>query len=173
MIAPRGTSVRPTSDRVREAVFSSLGERVVGATVLDLFAGTGSLGLEAASRGAGSVTFVENAPHALTVLQQNLEMFRRGREIASEWAVVQADAVGYVNELVSAGRKFSLIFADPPYGVVAQVLLNNPDLPRITEPGGRFVLESSKRDVLTPPAVWTLTREAVYGDTRVSVFAVA
>src|SRR5512146_1544881 len=91
LAAPRSGETRPTSDRVREAVFSSLGECVVGASVLDLFAGTGALGLEAASRGADSVAFVERSMPALKSLEQNLATFRRGREISCSLTVIRAD----------------------------------------------------------------------------------
>ena len=171
LVAPRGGNVRPTSDRVREAIFSSLGDRVVGATVLDLFAGTGALGLEAASRGANSVVFVESAHSALKILRQNIETFRRGRKISCEIAVVRADVFAQVTKFVAAQKKFSLIFADPPYGETAQTLLNVSDLRRALDDEGLFVLESAKRDTLTAVPPWTLVREAVYGDTRVSFLA--
>ncbi len=160
LVAPRGAA-RPTSDRVREAVFSSLGERVIGATVLDLFAGSGGLGLEAASRGASAVTFVENARVSLDAIERNLESFRRNRGVTCRFKVVRADAF----KLPAAGESFSLIFADPPYGDAAQKLLERP-LP--LAPGGLLVLESAKRDDITPGETWSVKRDAVYGDTRVS-----
>ncbi len=163
LVAPRGDA-RPTSDRVREAIFSSLGERVVGATVLDLFAGSGALGLEAASRGASTVTFVENARASLDALEKNVSMFRRGREVTCEFRVLHADAF----RLPVLGGTFSLIFADPPYGDAAQKLLALP-LPLASD--GVFALESAKRNVLTPGEAWSVKREAVYGDTRVSFLA--
>lgn len=172
LLTPRGGNVRPTSDRVREAIFSSLGDRVMGATVLDLFAGTGALGLEAASRGASSVVFVENAHHALRILQQNIATFRRGREITCELDVVRAEALAQVSKFVAARKRFSLMFADPPYGETAQALLNFPGLPAALDSVGLFVLESAKRDALTAIPLWKLVREAVYGDTRVSFLAV-
>jgi 16S rRNA (guanine966-N2)-methyltransferase len=171
LVAPRGGNVRPTSDRVRGAIFSSLGDRVVGATVLDLFAGTGALGLEAASRGANSLVFVESAHSALKILRQNLATFRRGRKISCELAVVGADAFAQVAKFVAAQKKFSLIFADPPYGETAQTLLRVSGLRKVLDDGGLFVLESAKRDTLTTLQPWRLVRQAVYGDTRVSFLA--
>jgi 16S rRNA (guanine(966)-N(2))-methyltransferase RsmD len=160
LAAPRGDA-RPTSDRVREAIFSSLGERVIGAMVLDLFAGSGALGLEAASRGASAVTFVENARASLDALERNVSTFRRGRDVTCEFRVLRADAF----RLPALEGMFSLIFADPPYGDAAQKLLATP-LP--LAPGGALVLESAKRETLTPGETWSVKREAIYGDTRVS-----
>lgn len=160
LVAPRGDA-RPTSDRVREAIFSSLGERVIGATVLDLFAGSGALGLEAASRGASAVTFVENARASLDAIERNLESFRRNRGVECQFRVVRAD----VFRLPAVEGLFSLIFADPPYGDAAQKVLAQP-LP--LAPSGLLVLESAKRDTLAPGEAWSLKREAIYGDTRVS-----
>ena len=166
LAVPRGGNVRPTSDRVREAIFSSLGERVPGASVLDLFAGTGALGLEAASRDAQSVTFVENAAPVLRCLNDNIESFRRNRPVSCEIAIVRGEVDAQLRKL--AGRAFSLIFADPPYGDAAQGLIENDALPATLAVDGLLVLESAKRNVLVLPAGWSVHREAVYGDTRVN-----
>ena len=163
---PRGTNTRPTSDRVREAIFSSLGARVMDANVLDLFAGTGALGLEAASRGAKLVTFVENDRNALVCLQKNIQSFSRQPGMECELEVVRADVFAQLRRL--AGQQFNLIFADPPYGKLPQELLDEPDLPALLAEEGVFILESAKRDPLVLPATWKLMREAVYGDTRVT-----
>ena len=171
LIAPR-SGVRPTSDRTREAIFSSLADRIVGARVLDLFAGTGALGLEAASRGAVSVTFVENAPAALDCLERNLEAFKRNHEVGCTFSVSRADVKPQLRKLARLGELFFLIFADPPYGGAAQEFLRNESLPRLLAGNGLFVLESAKRDVLTVSKPWKLVREAVYGDTRVSFLRV-
>ncbi|MDG2124071.1 MAG: 16S rRNA (guanine(966)-N(2))-methyltransferase RsmD, partial [Verrucomicrobiales bacterium] len=102
------TVTRPTADRVREAVFSILAERVVGARVLDVFAGSGALGIEALSRGAESAVFVEQNRGACEVLRGNLE-----KTGLVGWAgVVCGDALKCVGKL---GREFDLVFADPPY----------------------------------------------------------
>jgi 16S rRNA (guanine(966)-N(2))-methyltransferase RsmD len=168
LVAPRDRAVRPTSDRVREAVFSSLGDRVIGADVLDLFAGTGALGLEAASRGAHTVLFLEHSQPALTALHANIEAFKRHPGAPTDLTVCAADAFSELAQLSSDGRVFSLIFADPPYGQTTQQLLDEPTLPSLLTNDGRLVLESAKRDTLVPPPPWRLFREAVYGDTRVS-----
>ncbi len=106
---PSGRDVRPTADRVREAWMSALGARVEGATVVDLFAGSGALGLEALSRGAGHVVFVERARRALTALRANVELLGA----AGSCRVVQADAVPWVRRLEEGA--FDLALADPPY----------------------------------------------------------
>ncbi len=159
--------VRPTADRIREAVFSSLGARVPGARVLDLFAGTGALGLEAASRGAESVLFVENARGAVECLERNLATFQRNREVACEFSVARTMVEAQLQKLATADETFTLIFADPPYGPAAQDLLRNEILPRLLADDGLLVIESAKRDALAVTAPWESVREAIYGDTRV------
>lgn len=162
------SGVRPTADRIREAIFSSLGERVADVCVLDLFAGTGALGLEAASRGAAAVTFVENARGALDYLQRNVETFQRNREVNCSFSAIRAAVTPQLRKLAGAGESFSLIFADPPYGEAAQELVHDQNLPRLLADGGTLVLESAKREVLTAGKPWELMRESIYGDTRVS-----
>jgi len=165
VVPPAG--VRPTADSIREAVFSSLGDRVTGARVLDLFAGTGALGLEAASRGAESVQFVENARTAVDCLERNLATFRRNRDVTCTFSVSRAAVEAQLRKLATNGEVFSLIFADPPYGPTAQDLLRNENLPRLLAPDGLLVLESAKRDALVVGTPWESVREAIYGDTRV------
>jgi len=166
LAVPRA-GVRPTADRIREAIFSSLGARVVEARVLDLFAGTGALGLEAASRGAVSVRFVENARSTIECLEKNLAAFRRNREVACEFSVIRAVVEAQLRKLGAAGETFTLIFADPPYGQEAQNLLRDEVLPQLLADDGLLVLESAKRDALMVTAPWESVREATYGDTRV------
>jgi 16S rRNA (guanine966-N2)-methyltransferase len=106
---PKDTRVRPTSDRVREAWMSVLGSELAGAQVLDLFAGSGALGLEALSRGAASATFVELNPPSLKALDQNITTLGLGDRVT----VHRADAMRYMQHLPD--RAFDLVFADPPY----------------------------------------------------------
>lgn len=166
LAVPRA-GVRPTADRIREAVFSSLGARLVGARVLDLFAGTGALGLEAASRGAVSVLFVENGRGAAECLERNLATFQRNREVACAFSVARSAVEAQLRKLASAGETFSLIFADPPYGQEAQELLRDAGLPQLLAGDGLLVIESAKRDALAVIPPWESVREAIYGDTRV------
>ena len=164
LTVPRGDATRPTSDRVREAIFSSLGARVPGAVVLDLFAGTGALGLEAVSRGAQSVVFVEQARPALDCLANNLAGFKP----APVAKIVRGEVL---RELARLTGPFSLIFADPPYGTDFTPILETVRQCGLLAADGLFVLESAKRDAVVLPADWRLHREAVYGDTRVSYVA--
>jgi len=116
---PRGDSTRPTTDRLREAVFSSLGQKVEGAIVLDLFAGTGSYGLEALSRGAQSAYFVEHYSKVLPCLKTNVENVLKSAGRSKDCAhMIQADALNWqpVN-----GVAFDLIFIDPPYAMWPQI----------------------------------------------------
>ncbi len=110
LAAPAGRETRPTTDRVREAWMSVVAAEIPGARVLDLFAGSGALGLEALSRGAERATFVENAPPALRALRENLDAL----DAAPRAEVVRTDAVRYAGGLAEGA--FDLAFADPPYG---------------------------------------------------------
>jgi len=113
---PLGTGkakhVRPATDRMREAVFSSLGDRIQDAAFLDLFAGSGSYGLEAMSRGAGSGIFIEKHPQAVTALQQNLEAVLKslGNPPELKANIIRRDVLRF-----ESGQRFPLIFMDPPY----------------------------------------------------------
>lgn len=110
----KGRGIRPMLDRVKESVFNVLQPRLPGATVLDLFAGSGSIGLEALSRGAARCTFVElEAPH-IQVLQENLAATRLAEE--AEVAVLRRDVLRAIPELGGRGEAYDIIFVDPPYG---------------------------------------------------------
>jgi 16S rRNA (guanine966-N2)-methyltransferase len=172
LAVPR-TGVRPTADRIREAVFSSLGARVVGARVLDLFAGTGALGLEAASRGARSVTFVEQAHEALESLQKNIQAFQKNREVDCSFVVAHGTVAKQLQKLAADREAFQLVFADPPYGEAAQELVRDPSLVRVLAGDGFLVIESAKRDPLVVSKPWEQTRGSVYGDTRVDFLRVS
>jgi 16S rRNA (guanine966-N2)-methyltransferase len=158
--APPGTATRPTSDRVREALFSILGARVAGARVLDLFAGSGALGLEALSRGAAAVTFVERAPPALRALRANLDA------LGADADVVRADALKWLSAASAGARQYDLVFLDPPYRQ-AEVLgaTLSELLPAVLGRGGLVVSESDRRAPLelTIPT----TDERRYGDTLI------
>jgi pantetheine-phosphate adenylyltransferase len=135
---PKG--VRPTSDRVRESVFNSLGQFFSG-DVLDLYAGTGSLGIEALSRGSERAVFVEKDRRALAAIRENL---RRAR-VADRAEVVPGDVGRALDRMLTDGRQFSLIFADPPYRIAAtevEGVLSR--LGALLAPGGRVVIESGE-----------------------------
>ena len=168
LACPRGEQVRPTMDQVRGAVFSSLGERVPGARVLDLFAGTGGLGIEALSRGALAATFVERDRQAVDCIRDNLQKTR----LAAGAETVCLDVFTYLGR--AAGRRFDLVFADPPYTTREQPedfaarLLSDDGLAAVLEPDGLFVLEKSPRHVLpTLPGGWEVVRQKRYGTAEV------
>jgi len=153
--------LRPTMEQAREAVFSSLAARVPGSRVLDLFAGSGSLGLEAWSRGAASVTAVENVSKHWKILQENFQALAAVPDLGS-WQAVQADVYGFLKR--GAGS-FDLIFADPPYA--------EADLAKLLElaagalaPDGLLVFEMRSRGAYSLPAGWSLIKEKAYGGTR-------
>jgi 16S rRNA (guanine(966)-N(2))-methyltransferase RsmD len=166
------TGVRPTADRIRLAIFSSLGDRVVGARVLDLFAGTGALGLEAASRGAGSVAFVEQSLGALESLEKNIQTFRHYQEATCSFAVIRGSVASQLRKIAAEAETFQLVFADPPYGGTASELLQEPVLPSLLVNDGLLVLESGKRDELIVTEPWERARDSIYGDTRVTFLQV-
>jgi 16S rRNA (guanine(966)-N(2))-methyltransferase RsmD len=160
--------MRPTADRVREAIFNILGLEVTNSVVLDLFAGTGALGIEALSRGARSATFVEIQASALRVLHRNLEQC--GLFEASRVLALPADKA--LPRLAAAGDEFSLIFLDPPYGqgIAAKILLLMAKR-NLLSPGGQIIAEHSRLEELA--AVYEpLERhdQRRYGATMVSFY---
>ena len=162
LAAPRGGRTRPTADRVREALFSMLGP-VAEARVLDLFAGSGALGLEALSRGAAEATFVDSSAAAVRAVRANLE------SLAVRAEVRRADARAFLRNARAAGRQYDLVFLDPPYqraGAVAEALAG--DLAAVLAPRARVVAESDRRSPLELPL--PLQAERRYGDTLIRIF---
>src|SRR3974390_710200 len=134
--------IRPTSDKVREAIFNILGPKVLGARVLDLYAGTGALTLEALSRGAAEAVVVEEHPAALSVLRQNLETLA----LHSRVRVLALPVSGALRKLAARGDRFSLIFLDPPYGQgLALKTLAALEASGLVRPEARIVAEHSRR----------------------------
>jgi len=165
--APRGTSVRPTTDRVREAVFAILGDDVEGAVVLDLFAGTGAMAIEALSRGAAGAVLVESSPAALSALRANLASLETGGAVC-----LPLDYREAVRKLSAKRRTFDLVFLDPPYGK-GLVGLSARQLSRagILAPGAVVVAERASRDpVETLPDEWRERAVRRYGDTRITFY---
>jgi 16S rRNA (guanine966-N2)-methyltransferase len=158
LYAPRGARTRPTADRVREALFSMLGD-VSGARVLDLYAGSGALGIEALSRGAESAVFVERDQQALAALRRNLDA------VGADADVRRQDVLRF---LARSEGNFHLVFCDPPYDVAPRTAVALADaLPGITEDNARIVTESDKRNPLELPL--PLLVERTYGDTRIAI----
>jgi 16S rRNA (guanine966-N2)-methyltransferase len=163
----RGRLIRPTSDRVREAIFDILGPAWTFRRVLDLFAGTGSLGIEALSRGAEEAVFVEQGKGALTVLKENVKALG----LQSRSWVLSVPAKKGIAVLGERGEVFDLIFMDPPYGkdVVGKTI---EEIVRrgILAATGVIVAEHATRDRIVPPLGLGLSQQRRYGDTTVSFF---
>lgn len=158
--APAGRKVRPTSERVREALFNSLGslDVVVGAGVLDLFAGTGALGIEALSRGAASATFVDADARAVAAIKENL----RATGLAERSRVVQADVLRYLADQGHVEpRTFDIAFADPPYAW--------DEWPALLAVVPARIVAIEARAHLTLPPEWHPLRSKRYGDTVVTL----
>ena len=163
IFAPKGMDTRPTGDRVREAAYNLIGP-VDGTRVLDLFAGSGAMGLEALSRGAASVTFVEADRSAAETIERNLD--KLGLRGAT---VVRRDGVRALAAEAASGRRYDLVLIDPPYRMLAGIL---PKLatyvPSVVETDGLVVVESDSHDEPELPLPKRTSRR--YGSARLTVF---
>ncbi len=160
------TGVRPTMDRVKAAIFSGLGNDIIDARVLDLFAGTGAMGIEALSRGASSALFVENDRAAVMTIERNLTKTKLpGR-------VCPRDVFSFLRRSHD-GEQFDIIFADPPYEKTKDgkaftvLLLSSPKLAAMLLPSGTFVLEKRPSEPIPETNLWRIVRAKVYGATEV------
>jgi 16S rRNA (guanine966-N2)-methyltransferase len=167
--APKGTATRPTSDRVREALFNILCDECSGARVVDLYAGTGALGLEAISRGAVFAVFVERSKDALAALNANV----RALGVAPKTRIVALPVERVARTL--GGERFDLVFADPPYvdvksGEATRAIATFVPL---LAPSGRLIVEHAQRDPSPTIAGVTLERARTYGDTTLSFYSSA
>jgi 16S rRNA (guanine966-N2)-methyltransferase len=162
--AVAGRSTRPTADRVRQSLFDALGQRCDGLRVLDLYAGTGALALEALSRGAADATLVEQDAKATQVVRQNVEELG----LAARCTVLRQDVARALAELQGA---FDLVFSDPPYALrAAQATLDLLASRGLVAEGGRVVLERDRREPRpqAPPG-FEIADERRYGDTLVLI----
>jgi 16S rRNA (guanine966-N2)-methyltransferase len=162
IVAPPGRETRPTSDRVRENVFNILGP-IDGAIVLDLYAGSGAMGLEALSRGAARAVFVESDGEAVRAIERNLDKLRL------QATVLRRDAIGALAAEAAAGRKYDLVLVDPPYDMIPEL---QPQLvrylPAVLADDGVVVLETDARTQPELPLTERTSRK--YGQTRVTVY---
>lgn len=168
LVAPRGWKVRPTSDRVREAIFSALGERVVGGRVLDLYCGTGALAIEALSRGAASAVLVDQDTRPALGNVQRLGLGDRAE-------LVRADISRWLEQVspAHAAGKFDLVFVDAPYRLADRVSRHlNEKLPLLLADDGRAVVESGARRPLRLDSLEPL-RQRRYGAADVTVYGAA
>jgi 16S rRNA (guanine966-N2)-methyltransferase len=160
LTAPRGQRTRPTADRVREAVFSMLGP-VDGLRVLDLFAGSGALAVEALSRGAADAVLVERDPRALAAITRNVEA------TGAAATVRRRDVLAYLRG--GSDGPFDLVFVDPPYDAASRLAAPlGEELPKVVSRDARIVIESDKRTPLELPL--PLLREREYGDTSIRIY---
>jgi 16S rRNA (guanine966-N2)-methyltransferase len=165
---PKGREIRPTSDRVREAIFSILGPSVLAARVLDLFAGTGALGLEALSRGALEAVFIDQSLEAVRLIRSNIASLG----VQERVRVIHGSVNQAIQRLAGEGKTFDLIFMDPPYGKGA-VQKTLSLLGHVARSGTLVVAEHDVRDVLPLPLTeqeWSKIQERKYGDTAVSFY---
>ena len=167
LLAPRGGRIRPTSDPVREAIFNILGPTWTYHEILDLFAGTGALGIEAISRGAGRAVFVEQGREALKILKGNLEALG----LTSRARVLALAAKRGIKVLAEEGEAFDLIFMDPPYrkDLVGKTLQEIARRGILSTPG-LIVAEHSPTEAITPPLGLELSLQRRYGDTTISLY---
>jgi len=170
LTAPKGLTVRPTPDLVRQAVFNSLATRVVGARVLELFGGTGALSLESLSRGAAQATCVELSAKHARFIEQNFGALGLPSD---RFQLRLQDVFTALPQLAASKAEFDLVLADPPFGEknvgrrstsLSQRLLDDESLPKLLAPGGCFVLGHTKRDTLTIPAAWEEMKVMKHGD---------
>jgi len=168
---PKGLDVRPTPDLVKQALFNSLGARIVNARVLELFAGTGALSLESLSRGANYALCIEKAHRHAQAIRQNVQTAALPPESLD---VRVQDVFPALAQIAAGGERFDLVLADPPYGEknvghrsrsFAQRLLDDANLPQVLAPGGLFVLGHTKRDTLEITPGWSEVKILKHGDT--------
>jgi 16S rRNA (guanine(966)-N(2))-methyltransferase RsmD len=169
---PKG-AVRPTQDRVRSALFSMLADRILGARFLDLFAGSGAVGIEAWSRGAEHVCWVESSPRVLRTLRETVSRLCDSRARVVGW-----DAVKYLKE-GTADHPFDIVFADPPYAQGTRTpaggwlprLLNALTSSTLMAGDGIFVMEQSSREPVPPLPAWRVLADRRYGDAGILVLS--
>jgi 16S rRNA (guanine966-N2)-methyltransferase len=162
--------VRPTMDMVREAAFAALGELIVDARVLDLFAGSGAYGIESLSRGAGEAVFVDHHPKSIETIRFNL------LKTKLSGTVIRQDVFRFLRD---HEKQFRIVFADPPYAKEGSArdyigeLLSNERLAAVVEPGGLLVLERVATGKIQPSRYWEVTRAKKYGTAELLFFTLS
>ncbi len=166
MHTPKGDKIRPTIDRVREAIFNLIAAEVSGSTVLDLFAGTGAMGLEALSRGASVAVFVDQSVDAIRLIRENIALCNAGPNSR----VYKEPVSSAIRRLGSSNERFNLIFMDPPYGkgYIERIL---PALDDVAEEDSLVIAEHHiKEPSPDTSGAWRKNRERKYGNTLVSIY---
>lgn len=163
--APEGENTRPTSDRVKESLFNIISKKIYGARVLDMFSGTGNLGLEAISRGAEVCTFIENSNNTYKVLSMNVESLG----FVSNSELYKGDAFNVLERLGRNNKKYDIIFLDPPYsmGLVEKSIKRINEL-MILEKNGIIISECDEKDII-PENIYDIKvyRVEKYGRTKI------
>ncbi|VBB05672.1 n-6 adenine-specific dna methylases signature [Lucifera butyrica] len=163
---PAGNATRPTADRVKESLFSILGSRIIDASVLDLFAGTGNLGLEALSRGAEKAVFIDQSLQSVALIKENA----RRTKLADRTEIYKNDVFKAIDKLSQTGRSFDLIFCDPPYnqGLITAVL-EKVAFYTILNPEAMLIIEHSRHEMINSELPsFQILRTEKYGETLVS-----
>lgn len=163
----KGRDIRPTSDKIRQAIFNMLDSDWESAAALDLFAGTGALGIEALSRGARIAVFVDDDRHAVEIIKKNLEICN----FSQKGRVFQKNALHGLSFLDRLGFQFDLVFIDPPYGFgMAQKILKTMFETNLLAPTGIIVVEYDKKEELAvPPGLRAVKETRQYGRTMISL----
>jgi len=165
--ATKGLSLRPTSDRVKEAIFDILQDQVQGQKVLDLFAGTGALGIEAISRGAQKAIFIEKNPPSLKALRKNIEDCHLGQQVE----ILAREAREGIKILEGRRESFALVFLDPPYGKgLAEKTLASLSQSSIVAPEALIITEHATTEEIRPTPPLQVIDERKYGRTKISIF---
>ena len=172
LFAPKGDNTRPTTDKVKEALFSMIQMRVPDSNVLDLFSGTGQIGIEAVSRGAESAVMVDKAGSAISIINRNLEKIRAEKDPA--FRVIKGSAAMALEKLGQEGKKFDIIFMDPPYKIAHSAAVEAADLINrynLLAEGGVFIVEhSSEEPFVTNVINLKFNRSCSYGLTMLTFF---
>jgi len=172
---PKTGDIRPTQDMVRQALFSMLGEGIAGARFLDLFAGSGAVGLEALSRGAAYAAFVEADPRHVAVIERNIAALRVAEAVpggAAAFRIYRRDAYKWIESC--NGESFDIVFADPPYALGAERgypgVLEALASRGIVKPGGMFIAETAASQPVCGHPLWETVKDRTYGKTRLALY---
>jgi 16S rRNA (guanine966-N2)-methyltransferase len=166
LVAPKGWDTRPTSDRVRESVFNIISQEVAGARVLDLFAGTGALGVEALSRNAESALFVEKSQEACAIIKENINLCR----LEESSTVLCHDITQQVLPAWATQEKFDLVFMDPPYGqgLIDTVLGSGSFIDLLADHAIIIAEQSVKENPIQPISTLDIRDQRKYGKTLIT-----
>ena len=165
LTVPKNYDVRPTADRVKESLFSIIGSQIIDARVVDLFAGTGNLGLESWSRGAKEIVFIDLSRESLKLVASNIEKCKASQDTK----VFKGSCLDIMSNLYKKGERFDFAFCDPPYskGWVEKIIELLGRCPFLNE-GGYLIVERSAHDELPAlPAGYTCERTEKYGETKI------